>query len=314
MLQGLSEMSESNGRCEFESQDYCCISDEYKGYNCRHKLPIQPGEITNKCGATDADLMTEEEWEAQCMEEKSRMNRDDREMKGCKIIIIDSREQTGEYMKSKFDSIGVESEVCCLPYQSGADYYISQTYGSCGVQRKNSMAEICGTPVSDKFNSAMEELIHGIIPRLISYTDNPILLVEESHMIGDDGYLFRKEGSMYKETQMHSSSYYGFLETCRMMGVNVVCVRATPDLMPTIYYLAAMDGYLAKQHYPKHLKSFKIEQQCLGMLAGIPGIGIKRAEKALIGNSIKDLMMMQKVNGLTEKQLEKVKKVLCWRG
>jgi hypothetical protein len=43
---------------------------------------MEEGDITNKCGATDADLMTEEEWEAQQMEEKSRMNRDDREMNG----------------------------------------------------------------------------------------------------------------------------------------------------------------------------------------------------------------------------------------
>ena len=56
-------MSESNGRCEFESQDYCCIPDEYKGFICPCALPMQPGDITNKCGATDADLMTEEEWE-----------------------------------------------------------------------------------------------------------------------------------------------------------------------------------------------------------------------------------------------------------
>ena len=38
---------------------------------------MQPGDITNKCGASDADLMTEEEWEAQQMEEKIRINRDD---------------------------------------------------------------------------------------------------------------------------------------------------------------------------------------------------------------------------------------------
>jgi ERCC4-type nuclease len=233
--------------------------------------------------------------------------------RGVTIILIDTRECNADFIKSKFDSIGVESEIATLPYASGADYYISNTYGSCAIQRKDSCKEICGTPVSDKFNSAMEELIHGILPRLISYTDNPILLVEESHMIGDAGYLFRKEGSMYKETQMHSSSYYGFLETCRLMGVNVVCVRATPDLMPTIYYLAAMDGYLSKQHYPKTLKSFKVEQQRLGMLACIPGIGIKRAERALMGNSIGDIMRMQKVEGLTEKQLEKVKRVLTWR-
>jgi hypothetical protein len=58
-------MSESNGRCAFEHEDYCCPPDYLvkEGFTCRSALPIQPGDITNKCGATDADLMTEEEYE-----------------------------------------------------------------------------------------------------------------------------------------------------------------------------------------------------------------------------------------------------------
>lgn len=75
-------MTETNSRCEFEQEDYCCIPSEYKGFDCPCKLPLQSGDITNKCGASDADLMTEEEREAQQMEEKMRMSRDDREMKG----------------------------------------------------------------------------------------------------------------------------------------------------------------------------------------------------------------------------------------
>ena len=77
-------MTESNGRCEFESQDYCCPPEwlTKSGFKCPSALPMEEGDITNKCGASDADLMTEEEWEAQQMEEKSRTNRDDWEMKG----------------------------------------------------------------------------------------------------------------------------------------------------------------------------------------------------------------------------------------
>jgi len=58
-------MSESNGRCEFESQDYCCPPDwlTKSGFECSSALPMQPGDITNKCGASDADLMTEEEYD-----------------------------------------------------------------------------------------------------------------------------------------------------------------------------------------------------------------------------------------------------------
>lgn len=58
-------MSESNGRCEFEHLDYCCIPNEYKGFKCPKTLPIEPGDICEKCGANDDDLMTEEEWKEQ---------------------------------------------------------------------------------------------------------------------------------------------------------------------------------------------------------------------------------------------------------
>jgi hypothetical protein len=58
-------MSESNGRCEFEHLDYCCIPDYLvkAGFHCSKALPILDGDICEKCGPTDADLMTEEEWE-----------------------------------------------------------------------------------------------------------------------------------------------------------------------------------------------------------------------------------------------------------
>ena len=56
-------MSASNGRCEFEHLDYCVIPDEYKGFVCPKALPYVEGDIGQKCGATDSDLMTEDEWE-----------------------------------------------------------------------------------------------------------------------------------------------------------------------------------------------------------------------------------------------------------
>jgi len=58
-------MSESNGRCEFEHLDYCCPPKHMvnAGFGCSKALPMEEGDVAQKCGATDADLMTEEEWE-----------------------------------------------------------------------------------------------------------------------------------------------------------------------------------------------------------------------------------------------------------
>ena len=214
------------------------------------------------------------------------------------MIIIDTREQNGDFIKQKFDAAGVESEIATLPYASGCDYLIAQSHGSCGIQRKDSTKELIGQ---------MEELRTDILPRLISYTDNPVLLVEESHQIGEAGYLFRRENGAYVETGLHSSAYYGFLESTRMTGVDVVCTR---DLNASIWYMIAMDGYLSRQHYPKPLKSYKPHQSALGMLCCVPTIGAKRAEKALSALSIKEMIHVNEIEGLTKIQTQKLKKVL----
>ena len=77
-------MSESNGRCEFEHLDYCC-PPEYivkAGFKCSKELPMVEGDICGKCGASDSDLMTEEEWEADQMYDKMIGSIDMWEMKG----------------------------------------------------------------------------------------------------------------------------------------------------------------------------------------------------------------------------------------
>ncbi len=224
--------------------------------------------------------------------------------RGCIIICTDSREHFGSTLiSSKFEQAGTDSQICTFPQWTGCDYYIVNTYGSVCIQRKDSASELC---------SQMEELRYDILPRLVNFaseTDsNPILLVEETHTIGDAGYLFRRgKGNVFIETGLHISSYYGFLETIRLMGIEVV---TTKGLTESIWYMIAMDGFLAKQHYPKHLKSYKHHQQALGVLCCIPTIGSKRAAKALEECSIAEMLIRNEVEGLTKTQLEKVKKAL----
>jgi len=65
--------------CEFELEGFCCPPKEYAGFVCPSS---EMKDEMRYCNGDNNMLMTEEEWEAQQMEEKSRMNRDDREMKG----------------------------------------------------------------------------------------------------------------------------------------------------------------------------------------------------------------------------------------
>jgi hypothetical protein len=158
----------------------------------------------------------------------------------------------------------------------------------------------------------MTELQDDILPRLCNFTDNPILLIEESHTIGEAGYLFRKEGKMFVETGLHSKSYYGFLEMVRMQGIDVVTTR---DLNASIWYMISMDNYLGKYHYPHHGKTFKIPNQAIGMISCVPGIGEKRARATLAHQSIRDICKSKGgIEGLTEKQSEKMRRCLEWKG
>jgi hypothetical protein len=51
--------------CEFFCMDYCLPPDYLvkSGFVCSKALPIHEGDITNKCGGNNEELMTEEEWE-----------------------------------------------------------------------------------------------------------------------------------------------------------------------------------------------------------------------------------------------------------
>lgn len=234
-------------------------------------------------------------------------------MRGEHIILLDTREQKGEYIKSRFDTIGIPCEITTLPEHTGCDYMIVNTHGSAVVQRKDSSKELI---------QQMQELQDDILIRLCNFADsiksNPVLLIEETHKIGQMGYLFRKQNNVWLETGMHSSSYYGFIESMKNRGIDVVCTR---DLDHSIWYMAALHGYLGRFHYPKHAKTHRINQMAVGMLACVPGIAEKRAREALEHQSIKEMCEGkiyvwedEGIKGLTKKQAEKLKRVLEWKG
>lgn len=203
--------------------------------------------------------------------------------------------------------MGIESEMFTFPQYTGCDYMIANTFGTCCIQRKVAPAELSGKTLSGI--SKMEDIINNILPRLTSFGDNPSFLVEESFSIDESGYLTDRNSG--RSSQMLATSYFGFLETIRKMGVDVYCTR---DLNSSIYWMAAMHGYLEKHHYPKHRKYFSVEEQAVGALCCVPTIGEKRAVKALSGSSIGQMYRKKNVPGLTEKMNERLQKMLQWKG
>lgn len=181
---------------------------------------------------------------------------------------------------------------------TGSDYIISGDKDTVAIQRKVACSE---------FISEIDEILDEIAPRMLGYCEHPILLVEENFEITRDGYMQNRQTG--RSSDMLITSYYGILETIRKMGIDVQCTR---DLNSSIWWMIAMHGYLAKNHYPKHTKYHSIEEQAVGMLMAVPGIGNARAEKALAKNSIRNMASLKKIPGLTEPQSRKLNEVLRW--
>lgn len=151
------------------------------------------------------------------------------------------------------------------------------------------------------------EILNDIAPRLLAFSEHPCFLIEENFSITPDGYLQNRNDA--RESGMPATSYFGVLETLRKMGIDVYTTR---DLNASIWWMIAMHGYLGKNHYPKHRKYFTVEEQAMGMLMCVPGIGEARAGKALKESSIAGMVENGMV-GLTEGQKQKVGKVLRWK-
>jgi len=217
----------------------------------------------------------------------------------CMIILIDSREKQAPFISKQFTKAKITNEILCLPTDTGSDYLITNTHGSCAVQRKVAVSELI---------SELDEIMFETIPHLKNFSENPVLLIEENFAITPEGYLYNRQDN--RETEMLATSYYGYLETVRKMGVDVVTTR---DLSSSVWWMIAMHGYLEKEHFPKHRKYFSEKECAIGMLTSIPGIGDVRAGKALQNTSIRGMCGMKEITGLTAKQSEKLGKILRWK-
>lgn len=195
---------------------------------------------------------------------------------------------------------GIDCDIIAWPQETGCDYLIQNTHGSCAVQRKVVCSELL---------SELDETLHDTLPRLKNFAGDasPVLLVEENYGIDKSGYLYNRNDS--RETSMLATGYFGYLETIRKTGVEVVTTR---DLNSSLWWMISMHGYLSKDHYPKHMKYHSIEEQAVGMLTAVSGIGEARALKALKHSSIRNMAGCT-VQGLTLKQSERLTEVLRYK-
>jgi ERCC4-type nuclease len=143
---------------------------------------------------------------------------------------------------------------------------------------------------------------------LRNFSENPVLLIEENFGIDRTGHLFNRGDS--RETSMLATGYFGYLETIRKTGFEVITTR---DLNQSIWWMIAMHGYLGKEHFHKHRKYHSVKEQAIGMLTAVSGIGEARAMKALKNTSIRDMVTGNCYEGLTMKQIERLNAVMGYR-
>lgn len=213
--------------------------------------------------------------------------------------MIDSREKNGPYLERQFRAVGIEADIICWPTETGTDFLVTNSKGSVAIQRKVLVSELIGE---------FDKTLYETLPALKNFSDNPMLLVEENHTISPDGYLHNRTDG--RSTEMLAMSYYGYLETVRKMGIDV---QTTRDINQSMWLITSIHNYLAKEHYPKHRKYFTVPEQAVGMLCTVPSIGEVRANKALVKSSIRGMVGMKQVDGLTMKQNEKLQNVLRWK-
>jgi hypothetical protein len=213
------------------------------------------------------------------------------------MILIDSREQNQDYIESRLNTAGVECTISCLAH--GMDYLIVGKNGSIGVQRKT-FPEVA---------NQMPEIREDIIPSLMDLTDYPVLLVEETFRIDEQGMMWRKEGNYLKPAQLSARQYYNFLQSVRQMGCEVVTTR---ELDQSIWWMYSVHSYIHEEHYPKVKKKYGTDMQALGCLCCFNGIGVTTAKKILEKHSLKELVEMKDselVKAMTVKQSETFRKV-----
>ncbi len=182
------------------------------------------------------------------------------------MIIIDTREQYKEEIKIQLEQVGIT--VHLLQLEHYADYLVSLGQQVMGVQRKT-MGELL---------TQMGE-IRARLPELSEAGYTPVLLVEEEGFkVSKDGKILLPRGNKLYETGTPITAYYNFLASVKKSGVDVVTVK---DLNFSIWWLYSLHRYIQEEHYPHLPCKYTTQEQLVGALMGVPGVGEKKA-KALI--------------------------------
>ena len=184
------------------------------------------------------------------------------------MIIIDTREQWKEQIQQKLQSLHVSAHIMKL--DNYADYLLTSdneaVEQSIGIQRKT---------VNEVLQQMQE--IQERISELKEKYDNAWFLVEEEDLfIDQDGVIMSKRGKLLYETGMNVKAYYNFLHSIERKGVQV---KTTYNWEYSVWWLYSLHSYIQREHYPKPTKKYTQQEEVIGALMGIEGIGEAKARQ-----------------------------------
>jgi len=183
------------------------------------------------------------------------------------IILIDSREQWKEQIKTKLQSLHVNAQIMKL--ENYTDYLVTsdnkEVANTVAIQRKT-IGEVL-SQFKDIQTRLSELKEFGV----------PWLLVEENGMfISANGMILTKRGKRLAETGVKAQSYYNFLHSVQRGGTYV---KTTLDWEQSVWWLYSLHSYIQREHLSRLDKKYTHKEELLMALQGIPGVGSEKAQQ-----------------------------------
>jgi len=183
------------------------------------------------------------------------------------IILIDSREQWKEQIKTKLQSLHVNAQVLKLEHY--ADYVLTSDNESVqnvvAVQRKT-IGEVLS-----QFKD-----IQARLPELKEYGVPWLLVEEQALFINVKGMMMTKRGKLLYETGVKAQSYFNFLHSIQRTGT---LVKTTLNWEHSVWWLYSLHQYIQKEHYPHYNRKYTQREEVIGALQTIPKVGSENAQQ-----------------------------------
>lgn len=195
------------------------------------------------------------------------------------MIVIDTREQFKEEIQEKLTKLNVPSVITKL--EDYTDYLLvsdnEEVENIMAIQRKTIAEVLSKEPSKQGYKSMMDEIRDRIVNETKAKYEDTWLLVEDGGLrVSADAKIMLNRGKLLYETGLSVKSYYNFLHSLEDKAIRI---KTVPNLEYSIWWLYSIHARIQRHHYPKPSRKYSEDEEIMGALMGVPGIGEKKAQK-----------------------------------